>query len=132
MDRNTLIKRKIYYHHTDAGGVVYYANYLAFFEEARTELFRSKGLDLKTMAETGVMFVVCRQEVDYKYPGFYADELQIGAEIVRIQAVRIEFEHSVLNQDGVLVCRGKTVMACVDKDLHPQAIPEDIKNKLAS
>ena len=127
-----MIKRKIYYHHTDAGGVVYYANYLAFFEEARTELFRSKGLGLKAMAENGTMFVVCRQEIDYKYPGFYADELEISAEIVKIQSVRIEFEHSVLNQEGVLVCRGKTVMACVDKDLRPQAIPEDIKNKLAS
>ncbi len=126
------IKKRIHYHHTDAGGVVYYANYLAFFEEARTELFRSKGLDMKSMAGAGTMFVVCRQEVDYKYPGFYGDELLIEAEITKIQAVRIEFEQSVRNQDGVLVCRGKTIMACVDRELHPQAIPEDIKNKMAS
>jgi acyl-CoA thioester hydrolase len=126
------IKKEIHYHHTDAGGVVYYANYLAFFEEARTELFRSKGLNVKTMAKSGTMFVVCRQEVDYKYPGFYGDELLIEAEITKIQAVRIEFEQSVRNQDGVLLCRGKTIMACVDGQLRPQAIPGDIKDKLES
>lgn len=126
------IKKRVHYHHTDAGGVVYYANYLAFFEEARTELFRSKGLDMKTMAGAGTMFVVCRQEIDYKYPGFYGDELTIEAVITRMQAVRIEFEQKVHNQEGVLVCCGRTIMACVDRTLHPQAIPEDIRIKLAS
>ncbi|MCK9431051.1 MAG: hypothetical protein M0R17_13835, partial [Candidatus Omnitrophica bacterium] len=52
------MKTHIYYHHTDCGGVVYYANYLNFLEEARTEFFAAKGSSIKLLADSGVMFVV--------------------------------------------------------------------------
>jgi acyl-CoA thioester hydrolase len=60
------MKFKIYYHHTDCGGVVYYANYLEFLEEARTEFFVARGILIPELIRQGRFFVVARQEIDYK------------------------------------------------------------------
>jgi len=124
------MKTHIYYHHTDCGGVVYYANYLNFFEEARTEFFSVKGASIKQLADSGVMFVVARQEVDYKFPAVYGDELDIRTQIGAVTGVRIEFLHEIYNQNNQLIVRGKTILVCVDKHLKPQAIPEELRKKL--
>lgn len=122
---------KVYYHHTDCGGVVYYANYLNFLEEARTEFFAEKGLFLKNLADDrNVLFVVSKQEVDYKFHAYYADILKIETKLTNIGKVRLEFEHRIKNQDGKLICQGKVTSVCVGKDFKPQAIPDDIRNKL--
>jgi len=121
---------KIYYHDTDCGGVVYYANYLKYMEEARTEFFEEKGLSVKKMAKSGTLFVVARQEIDYKFPAFYADVLEISTKFANIKAVKIEVEHEVKNQDGRLICSNKTILVCVGRDIRPKAIPEEIRAKL--
>ena len=126
------MKTRIYYHHTDCGGVVYYANYLEFFEEARTELFEAKGILIEKLAEEGILFEVARQEIDYKYPAFYADVLETRARFMDISAVKIEIAQEIKNQNGKIVCNGKTTMACVDKNLKPTAIPEGVREKLSS
>lgn len=125
-----MMKVKIYYHHTDCGGVVYYANYLKFFEEARTEFFAEKGLALEKLAGEGIMFVVARQEVDYKYPARYADILDIETRLVSTSAVRLEFVHETKNQDNKLICVGKAVLVCVGRDFRPQPIPDSVKQRL--
>ncbi len=124
------MKTHIYYHHTDCGGVVYYANYLNFFEEARTEFFSEKGDSIKQLADSGVMFVVARQEVDYKFPAVYGDDLDIRTQVGALTGVRIEFLHEIYNQNNQLIVRGKTILVCVDKHLKPQAIPEELRKKL--
>lgn len=124
------MKTRIYYHHTDAGGVVYYANYLKFLEEARTELLESKGLLMKDLIERGVLFVVAHQEIDYKMPARYGDVLESRAQVVNMGAARIEFQQDIANQDGQLVTKAKTTLVCIDKNFKPQQIPEDIKKKL--
>ncbi|MFA6349470.1 MAG: thioesterase family protein [Candidatus Omnitrophota bacterium] len=124
------MKVKIYYHDTDCGGVVYYANYLKFFEQARTHHFENAGLVLKDLAQEGVMFVVARQEVDYKFPARYADVLDVSSNIIDSSSVKLDFEHEVRNQDDKLICRGRTVMVCVGRDLKPMAIPDDLRLKL--
>jgi acyl-CoA thioester hydrolase len=126
------MKKKIYYHDTDCGGVVYYANYLKFLEEARTEFFAGRGLSLKGLAERGILFVVARAEMDYKFPARYADTLQIDTELEETGSVKLEFGHQVKNQDGKLICAGKAILVCVDKNFKPQAIPEDTLKKLSS
>jgi acyl-CoA thioester hydrolase len=126
-----MIEVKVYYHDTDCGGVVYYANYLKFLEQARTEFFAEKGAPVKELAESGTLFVVARQEIDYKSPAFYADILQVYTRVSNISAVKIEFEHQIKNRDGQLVCEAKTVTVCVGKDFKPKAIPEEIKRKLS-
>jgi acyl-CoA thioester hydrolase len=121
---------KIYYHDTDCGGVVYYANYLKYLEEARTEFLQQKGLSVKELAQKGVLFVVARQEIDYKMPAFYEDVLSIVARLVNIGGAKLEFEYDIKNQNDKVVCAAKTVMVCVDKDLKPRSIPDDIRARL--
>jgi len=124
------MKQHIYYHHTDCGGVVYYANYLNFLEEARTEYFAGKNASIKQLADSGFMFVVARQEVDYKFPAAYGDELDIQTVIGEITGVRIEFLHEVYNQNKRLIIKARTILVCVDKSLKPQAIPEELRKKI--
>lgn len=121
---------RIYYHHTDAGGVVYYANYLKFLEEARTEYLEQRGASVPELAKEGLLFVVARQEIDYKAPAFYGDIIKIDTCVVNVGVVKIEFEYDIKNQKGQLICQAKTVLVCIDKDFKPKAIPKDIRGRL--
>ena len=125
------MKIRIYYHHTDCGGVVYYAHYLNFLEEARTEYFADKGISIKQLADSGTLFVVARQEVDYKFPAVYGDELIIQTQIGIITGVRIEFVHEIYNQNKQLIVKAKTMLVCVDNKLKPQAIPQLVRSKIS-
>lgn len=124
------MKRRIYYHDTDCGGVVYYANYLKYMEEARTEFFEQRGILIQELSHNGTLFVVARQEIDYKAPAFYADTLEVTSLLEGTSAVKMEFSHEVKNQKGQLVCRGKAVLVCVDGTIRPKPIPEEIRSKL--
>lgn len=124
------MKKLIYYHHTDCGGVVYYANYLKFLEEARTEYFALKNASIKHLADAGILFVVARQEIDYKFPAKYGDELDIRTQVGVITGVRIEFLHEIYNQKKQIIVQAKTILVCVDKNLKPQPIPEELRKKI--
>jgi len=126
------VKVKIYYHDTDCGGVVYYANYLKYLEEARSEYFEERGLIIKDMLKDGIGFVVARQEVDYEAPAFYGDVLEVDSRISRSTGVRMEFEHTVKNQRQQLVVKAKTTLVCVNKNLKPKAIPGEIQKNIAA
>lgn len=121
---------KIYYHDTDCGGVVYYANYLKYLEEARTEFLEQKGVSVKEWANQGTLFVVARQEIDYKLPAFYGDTLDIETSIVETGRVRIQFEYEIKNQNSEVISKAKTTLVCVDKNFKPQSIPEQIRKQL--
>jgi acyl-CoA thioester hydrolase len=124
------MKVRIYYHHTDCGGVVYYANYLKFLEEARTEFLEEKGVHIKDLSSRGILFVVARQEIDYKAPAFYGDILDVRAKVTGHSSVKLEFEQEIKNQTGQLISKAKTILVCIDKNFKPQGIPEDIKGKI--
>jgi acyl-CoA thioester hydrolase len=126
-----MIKTKIYYHHTDCGGVVYYANYLNFLEEARTEFFAEKGFSIKELSAGGTMFVVARQEIDYKAPAVYGDILETRTKIGEMSAVKIVFENEIYNQKDQLITKAKTILVCVDSKFKPKAIPEEIRSKFS-
>ncbi len=125
------MKIKIYYHHTDCGGVVYYAKYLEFLEEARTEFLFEKGISIKDLAARGILFVVARQEIDYKAPAFYADTLSIDTRFNEVGRVKLDFACEIRNQDNQVISTARTVMVCVNGDFKPQPIPEEIRIKLA-
>ena len=125
------MKKKIYYHDTDCGGVVYYSNYLKYLEEARTEFFNEKGFSIKELADSGIMFVVARQEIDYKASAHYGDILEIKTKISETSAVKIIFENEIFNQDSKLLTKAKTILVCVDKNMRPQAIPPEIRSKFS-
>jgi acyl-CoA thioester hydrolase len=121
------IQKKIYYHDTDCGGVVYYANYLNFFEEGRTEHLAQCGVDLKTLSAQGTWFVVKRVEVNYKGPARYADTIQVITQISKIRNVSLEYEQRIMRDTETLV-EAKTVLVCVDASFKPAAINEKILN----
>ena len=122
--------KKIYYHDTDKAGVVYYANYLKYFEEARTEFFLARGINIKELAEEDILFVVRRIEVDYKHPAFYGQEIEVVAEVEKVKNASILFFQYVKDKDSILV-ESKALLVCVDKKFKPRAIPSKIKDKLS-
>ncbi len=124
------MQRRIYYHDTDCGGVVYYANYLKFFEEARTEFFEQRGVFMTELSRAGTLFVVYRQEVTYKLSAVYGDLLEVATVIYAIQAAKIDFGHTVKNQQGKLICEARTIMVCVDGHLKPKPVPQDLSQAL--
>ncbi|MEJ2685331.1 MAG: YbgC/FadM family acyl-CoA thioesterase, partial [Candidatus Sulfobium sp.] len=89
---------KIYYEDTDCGGVVYYANYLRYFERARTEFLESRGVSLKALMEEGIYFVVAEAELKYKAPGRYGDVLAVGTSAARTGPASIIFSHNVCRE----------------------------------
>jgi len=124
------MKVRIYYHDTDCGGVVYYANYLKYLEEGRTEFFEHRGISIKKLAQEGTVFVVARQEIDYKTPAYYGDILEIDTRLVNLSKVRMELDCKVENQEGKTVSLAKTTLACVGRDLKPKALPEEVRKAL--
>lgn len=122
---NSIIKKKIYYHDTDSGGVVYYANYLKFLEEARTEFFLSKGINLNELIIEKVLFCVADVNIKYKAPAKYADELTISTRIDKMGNVHIDFWHEIKRSE-ILISECKTRLVCIDSNFRPQAIPEEI------
>ncbi len=124
-------QKRIYYHDTDAGGVVYYANYLKYLEEARTEYMRAKGIDLKELTKQGIWFVVKGVDIQYRSPGRYADILDISSKITKTKNVSLEFTQEVKRKDETLVC-AKTTLVCVTDQFRPTPIPQEILDKLAS
>lgn len=123
------IKKKVYYHDTDCGGVVYYANYLKYLEEIRTEYLLDKGIDLKTLANEGMYFVVAKLSVDYKSPAKYQDIINIYAEVKEIKAATIQFLHKITKNDTILV-KSETTLVCVNKEFKPISISAKIKESL--
>jgi len=123
------IESKIYYHDTDSGGVVYYASYLEHLEEGRTEFCRSKGIDLVKYNNDGILFPIVHLEMDYKQPARYGDVIRIFTRVEKIGNASIEFAQEIRKDDAALVM-AKTVWACVNKDLKPRRVPEEMRQRL--
>lgn len=119
------ISKKIYYHDTDCGGVVYYANYLKYFEEARTEYMQSKGVSIKDLSRKNILFVVRKVEVDYKSPAFYGDTVKILSGINKMKNVSMDFFQEI-RRDNVVLVYAVTKMVCVNSAFTPVIIPEDV------
>jgi acyl-CoA thioester hydrolase len=122
---------RVYYEDTDAGGVVFYANYLKFFERARTEMLRDMGFEQdQLIAEQNIIFVVRSVQVDYLKPAHFNDFLDISAQITQAKKVSLNFEQEVARGDELL-CKGKIRIACLDaKSMRPKTIPETIMQQL--
>lgn len=124
------MKQRIFYHHTDCGGVVYYATYLKFLEEARTLFMEERGIFIKEMMAQGSFFVVSRQEMDYKAPAFYGDTVEVTTAVGEISRARVELRHELFNQEKKLLSRATTVFALIGSDFRPKAIPIEMKERL--
>ena len=122
---------RVYYHHTDAGGVVYHGTYLDFMEAARIELLAALGLDLAELAaKERVLFIVYKVEVDYHKPARLNEQLVVTAALARVGGVRLEFEQGVLRGAELLVA-GRVKAACVHRETYrPVPLPERLRGKL--
>lgn len=130
MTDSSIIEKKIYYHDTDCGGVVYYANYLKYLEEGRTEFLLGKGVELTRLAEKNIFFVVARVEIEYKSPARYQESLIISTSIEDAKFSAVRFSQEV-KKGNVTVARALTTLVCVGKDFKPVALPEEIKKAAA-
>ncbi|CAA9889331.1 acyl-CoA thioesterase [Candidatus Methylobacter favarea] len=124
---------RVYYEDTDAGGVVFYANYLKFFERARTEMLRSLGFEQDELAAAeGIIFVVRSVQVDYLNPARFNDLLQASAEVTVAKKVSLVFEQLITRGDDVL-CKSVNRIACLDaQTMRPKAIPENLLELLTN
>ena len=118
---------RVYYEDTDAGGVVFYANYLKFFERARTEMLRAMGYEQdELIAIEGVIFVVRSVQVDYLSPARFNEQLQVSAKVSLAKKVSLTFEQIIKRGDDVL-CNSIIRIACLDaQTMRPKAIPETL------
>ncbi len=123
------IEKKIYYHDTDCGGVVYYANYLKYLEEGRSEYLLSRGISLKDLAKEGIYFAVAHTELDYQSPARYQDILRVSTNIEKIGRCALNFNQEITRGEVVLV-KAKTTLVCINKDFKPIALPEIVKGKI--
>ena len=131
---------RVYYEDTDAGGIVYYANYLKFFERARTEWLRASGVDQHVLSEThGVMFVVRSTSMDYHAPAKLDDELNVTVSVRRVGRASVDFVQEAWRIDDsadagrVLLASGEIKVACINAaSLRPQAIPDETAMKIAA
>jgi len=122
---------RVYYHHTDAGGVVYHGTYLDFMEAARIELLAALGLDLAELAaREAVLFIVYGLEVDYRKPARLNEQLVVTAAIARLGGVRLDFEQRVL-RGGELLVAAQVKAACVHpRTYKPVPLPARLREKL--
>lgn len=122
---------RVYYEDTDAGGVVYYANYLKFFERARTEMLRAKGYEQdELIASAGIIFVVRSVQVDYLSPARFNEQLIVSAKITEAKKASLIFDQVISRGDDIL-CTGIIRIACLDaKTMRPKAIPGHLLEQL--
>jgi len=116
---------RIYYEDTDAGGVVYHARYLGFFERGRTEFFRERGLSVHDFHEQGSIFPVVRMEIDFRSPARLDDLVRVETKLV--EAGRTSFvmqQRLVLVPDGKLLTEGRVTLVCVGAEMKPKRLPQ--------
>lgn len=115
---------RIYYEDTDAGGIVFYANYLKFFERARTEWLRERGVDQHALSQQdGAIFVVKHAAIDYHAPARLDDVLKLTLSIEKLGRASVQFVQHAWCGD-LLLCSANVKVGCVDAaSLRPRALP---------
>ncbi|AZI14904.1 tol-pal system-associated acyl-CoA thioesterase [Avibacterium paragallinarum] len=126
--QDNLMPIRVYYEDTDAGGVVYHARYLHFFERARTEYLRQLGFSQQHLLnERNYAFVVKTMQIDYRLAAKLDDLLMVETTVSGIKGATILFSQQI-KRDNVVICTAEVKVACVDlSKMKPAAIPEEIK-----
>lgn len=126
-----ILKIKIYYEDTDAGGVVYYANYLRYMERARTEFLLEKGIDVAEYHYKGYLFAVVHIDAHYKKPARLGETIDITTEIIETTNVTITLRHKIFRND-ILLVDADVKLACINQDGKPQRLPAGFTPLLSS
>jgi len=121
---------RVYYEDTDAGGIVYYANYLKFFERARTEWLRAIGVGQQQLLEQhAALFVVKSVSADYHAPAKLDDTVRLTLSIAKMGRASIVFLQQAW-RDETLLNTAEVKIGCVDASMRPRAIPDDVAQRM--
>jgi acyl-CoA thioester hydrolase len=123
---------RVYYEDTDAGGIVYYANYLKFIERARSEALLALGFRQTELRDRlGVIFAVRALAIDYLAPARLEDQLVVTAEVAALGGSRIEM-HQEVCRDGAALAKCRVTLVCIGADARPVRIPAEVRAALAT
>lgn len=121
---------RVYYEDVDLAGIVYYANYLRFYERARSEALRELGVDQTALRTEGLVFAVSRFEADYLVPARFDDLLTVETETTRLGAASLWMAQSIL-RDGAVLNRARLRVAFMDLEGRPRRMPPGLRAALA-
>jgi acyl-CoA thioester hydrolase len=111
-------------------GVVYYANYLVWFEVGRTEWLRDAGWNYRHMEETGLTLPVIEAHCEYRQPARYDDEIEIRTTATLVSPIRLRFDYRALRADEALIAEGHTVHAALGASGRPCRLPARVRELL--
>ena|SRR3990167_5780104 len=127
------MEKRIYYYDTDAGGVVYYGNYLKYLEEARTEFLEKTGLSVKSFHARGLLYAVRECHISYRSPARYGDTIISDAKLKKVTAAQLVFNQTIHDKKTKrLLVEAEVSLVCLNQAFKPTQIPEDLKTTLQS
>lgn len=130
MTREFTLPVRVYIEDTDAGGIVYYVNYLKFMERGRTEFMRELGFDKPAVLDQGNLLVVHSLTTSYRKPARLDDLLSVTTSITKLARTNLVF-HQVISKDGEVMCEADVRVACVEQEaMKPAAIPEAMLSRI--
>jgi acyl-CoA thioester hydrolase len=126
-EREFSVPVRVYWEDTDAAGVVYHAQYVAFLERARSEWLRSKGISQVALkAQQGIQFVVASLQCEFVKPARFDDLLHVTAQIAEAKRASFRFKQQILRQDEILL-NAEVLVVCVDAmSFKPRRLPEEL------
>ncbi len=121
------INIRIYIEDTDAGGIVFYANYLKFFERARTEFFRARGFELRRGLASNINYVVHSLSVQYKKSAYLDDKITVTGQAIKVGKTFIVFKQLALNEEGEVLVEAEVKIACLEfNTTKPRRLPNEL------
>ena len=125
------VRQRVIYGDTDQMGVVYYANYLRFFELGRLEYFRLRGGRVADLEAAGFALPVAEVEAQYRAPARYEDLVVVRTRVTEIRRASMKFEYQLAREaDAALLCTGSTVHACITREGRPVRLPDGLTRLL--
>jgi acyl-CoA thioester hydrolase len=125
------MKTRVYYADTDAGGVVYYANYLRWLEMARSDWLQQWGVSVADYVQQGVLFAVRRVEIDYRVPAVLGDEVEVTVEPTEVRRVRFALRQNVIRcGDNAQLASAVVHLACLTPEGKITTLPETMSETL--
>ena len=127
------MEKRIFYHDTDAGGVVYYGNYLKYLEEARTEFLDKKGISIDFFRKKNFLYAVRQCSIHYHAPARYGDTITCDAQLKKLTAAQMIFEQKITDKkNGRLLVEAEVTLVSLNQNFKPTPIPNELKLLLSS
>lgn len=124
---------RVYYEDTDCGGVVYYANYLKYFERARTHYLEERGISVTELLKAGTQFLVVHAELDYRSPAKYGEIMRIVTQVPELGTASVTFAHVIKERESQrVVVEGSAKLVTVDLQGKVKRLPKSLVEALGS